>query len=1245
MADDEPDDRIIRERKFKRSSSIDVIDIDFEERSSQDTDKPEQDEAVGDVFDPFVGRGSDTPGVVQFDGTVVTPPERDLVTELSIEGERRVNWFLMVAMVVVYSAISIQVGTMFDPIPGTIALLLLASVGFALGEMWVPTERMKLLGVTWVIISMKVLYGLAIELRKWDIIGSDWGLGIALLILVGVNIYAAYRHDHDAIAAQSTLVLLAIGSTAGSVLGAEGEAGMILLATILLHVLALNRDSGNLASLGIAASNLWIGMHAITSGFEIARLRVLPLESPLLMFLLLMIVTGLNATMAARFARKENWFSKGFKTVGLGVPGLWGVSISLGMIGAMLAVAANRDDLGYALGMVTFLGGAFGGSYLVVRGVERGRVAAPLLASASILSLVLLAQESVDDLLGITSYQVFTVIGATTTGFVILRDQKRVTDMVLWVGSVAILVMLVLLVPTESSEVGGDGGVMLLSLLSALHVGTAVLALNRSSPSLAGVTVLLPWTWILIEEVMQEVIRTIMLANDISGSGVIIDLDPVPLALYFGLSAVLLCVVNVRMGDTGVNLASGFLGITEVSASIRDSGVLQLWSLGLWLPVVTILFMAQFGGFTAVTIVSVLALLAGIHVCAHILGYRTGSPRGMMGILTLATVVIQWRHGLDEAMMGVLCVSIALLMYFDEDSEERFSLGMLLMLLPLLVVMTNREPTLVLNGTTSVPAPGVSLAAVLCTAVMVAVYLPKAEKMEKILKPASVSLALLMITVVLTLRSEESSLVIVSVAMFMVSAVWLIARGELRTELRSIAKRDSIIDSISDVKNEDVVSPDKGSVETYNPKVAELMELRRRKREKFETDDMRELLTTDVSHRPVIGLTVLGIVIVSTIIYGAMFGSDRNLWPLFMTASGVFSAFIVLLIRNRTRGLELELPYILGMEMPIALSIAGLVLALVTSHVIAPGNSSHELLDMAVASVLIFVMVLISLLHQDNLLDRIAIAIDWLVLSLLAARMLGALVGAALPMPLSIDPFVGDNLEWKGPLYLLESILILCVFGSFWIEEKRNQLGRDDGQDGWGIGMRSLAVVMLSFGPAGILAVISATYRSWKTSQPFGLGLALPGGVLVMLAMASWSELVREEWALFVLTLGSLLMILCMLTVPLKQGDWTMTLAVDGHLLVVTGALAMGLIDEVLMPVLLIFMSTVVWVVGIIQLRKILRIWGLADLAVAIVCSFVFVSTEMSQPTNLLIALIVLAMELGIVAWLGLANQEELVKD
>jgi hypothetical protein len=35
----------------------------------------------------------------------------------------------------------------------------------------------------------------------------------------------------------------------------------------------------------------------------------------------------------------------------------------------------------------------------------------------------------------------------------------------------------------------------------------------------------------------------------------------------------------------------------------------------------------------------------------------------------------------------------------------------------------------------------------------------------------------------------------------------------------------------------------------------------------------------------------------------------------------------------------------------------------------------------------------------------------------------------------------------------------------------------------------------------------------------------------------------------------------------------------------------------------------------------------------------------MLEPTALLIALIVLATELGLVAWLGLSNEDEIVKD
>ena len=127
---------------------------------------------------------------------------------------------------------------------------------------------------------------------------------------------------------------------------------MILISTILIHVLALQRMSGNLAALGIASSNLWIGMHATTGGLRIGELRILPLDSPLLLFTLMMAVTAANATMASKFAKEANWFSDAMKVMGLGKPGLWGVSVSLGLIGALLAVAANRDDAGYALSLI-----------------------------------------------------------------------------------------------------------------------------------------------------------------------------------------------------------------------------------------------------------------------------------------------------------------------------------------------------------------------------------------------------------------------------------------------------------------------------------------------------------------------------------------------------------------------------------------------------------------------------------------------------------------------------------------------------------------------------------------------------------------------------------------------------------------------------------------------------------------------------------------------------------------------------
>jgi hypothetical protein len=361
-----------------------------------------------------------------------------------------------------------------------------------------------------------------------------------------------------------------------------------------------------------------------------------------------------------------------------------------------------------------------------------------------------------------------------------------------------------------------------------------------------------------------------------------------------------------------------------------------------------------------------------------------------------------------------------------------------------------------------------------------------------------------------------------------------------------------------------------------------------------------------------------------------------------LVAIGIFATALIALARSRTKSLELELPHIMGLEMPIAMAIAGLVAIHVVSH-IGPGSSNEDLLDMAVLVVLLVELVAISLIGQDRLLDRIPIALDWIVMPLLAGRVLGAVMVEALPYPLTINPFGGDMLEWETPWMLLESVLVLVVLVDVWVDRKRGQLGRDDWKGSSGRGSRSLFVVMLSFGPAGILAVASAVEQGWRYRQPWAIGLAVPAGLMALFAIGNWYEPILSVFPETTMGIGLLLLALLALTVPLKGESWSMMLAVDSHLLLIIVAIAHHA-TSMLLPVLLIALSTTLWVVGILQLRRTLRVWGLVDLVVAILSALIFVP-DIFGPTTMLIALMVVAAELGVVSWLGLRNEAQMVKD
>ena len=1250
---DEKDDSVIRERRFKIGANIDIGDLGLGEDSEEvpdsnlfaldENETVEVDEALGDVFDPFKEASGEEAGAISSDGTVTSAPEDDIVTSMAKDGERRVNWSLMVSMIFVFSLLSVVAGTAFPPLISLVLLLILAITGFALGERWIPDKNLHLLGVSWVIISMKVLYGLAIELNRWELgdflpISVEL-LAIVLLLLVALNVFIAYRHDHDAIAAQATLVLLAIGSTAGSIGGELGVAVMILLATLLLHGLALHRESGNLAALGVAASNLWIGMHAITDGFTAGSLVIEPLDTPLILFLLLMLVSGINSGMAARFAREDNWFSQGFKAAGLGQPGLWGVSISLGMVGALMAVASSREDSGYALGMVTFLAGAFGGSYLIVRGVERLRIAIPLMSGAILFSLLLIFGETTEAISLFDRYETFTIFAAILTGFVILRDQNRVTDRVLWVGSVGVLVLLVVLIPAQSEANGGDGGLVLLGLLTTLHIGTAILAIMRQAPSLAGATVLLPWTWVLLQEFVVESFRTVMIANGWDDPGNIIDLATTPFAVYLIISVALMLIVNLQLGKTGVNLAAGFLGITEVSASIRDSGVLQLWAIGLWLPMVTIVVMAHAGSFTAITLLAVVSVVSLSHLGAQFFGKRLGGPIALLGVIAVSAAVLGWRHGLDEIWIILLLIATASILYRgDPGNEPVFTNGMALMSLPLIIAISTKDPSRILDSTDSIPNIDLSLTSVTCTGLVMGFYLPRAEKMEKLLKPAAAALWLLMITIGLSIQLQNQTSTMAGIGLFAFSTLWLVARGEIRAELKTITQKEQLL-AIAGQDNVKKLSLGAGQLDTYDPKRLELQQKRKKRRELTATEDDSELYTTDVSHRPTIVLLVLFLVLGSVIVWGLLFSSS----PLILLSAGIFATVLVAIARLRTKQLDLDLPTVMGIEMPIAYAIIGLIVALISGH-LGPGASNRELLDLAVVTILILQFVIISLYQRDNLLDRIPIAIDWFVLPLVLGRIAGALLVESLPFPFTVNPFDGGLIGWQIPWLLLEALLILTIVIDLMIDSRRSSVGRDTHLSSSGRGLRALGYVMISWGPAGILAVANAIYTGRKHRQVEAVGLAIICLPLALFSMGTFIPQFIEYLDWIMLAGGFVMLGLVAASVPMRNGHWTMMAAIDSHVLMFAGLILVNI--WIIYPIALFAISTTLWVVGIFHLRRVLRIWGFVDLILGIAASLLMLGAASSiNAIGLFLLLTVVGAELALVTWLGQRHQEALSQD
>jgi len=1258
------DDDVLREQKFKRPQGLNLdsfmVGTAPESKKETSVESPPSDEPETDSSDAAVGEVRD---LFTMEASQETVP--DSTTQLAVHAEQTIGKGLAVAMVVVWTAIGALVGTVLPPVIGGLGLLLMAGFGLYLGERWIQRDAMHLLGITWVIISMKLLYGLALDAWRWGWL-ADFGLpesqvlGVLMLGLVGVNVGLAFRHDEDAIAAQSALVLFAIGSSAGAVYGELGIAVLIVLAMVLMHGLALLRSSGNLASLGISMSYLWVGVHALSNDWSILSLTLLPIENDLTLFLLLSVVTAANASMAAAFVHHENWLSQAVDAIGLGKPGLWAVSVSLGMVGALMAIAAHRTETGYALAQLMLLTLAFTSSYLVVRGVEWTRLMPFVLAPMPFLIAALaLLNSGVVDLpfpFDLGEYPVFASAPAALCVGVLLTHQANVSDHVLWMGALVIVVLLTLLIPADD---GSDNARLLLVSQGAVWLGLGFVAVLRASPSMAGVAVLAPYAWLLV------------FATDFEQRLVNADLVPIVLnEADLGIWMLALVgqqvVVNLRMGEASLNLAGGFSGFSEMSSRLRDSELLNLWNLGFILACVAFVATTRPDGMTALGVLAGMGSLLLAHSFLMWSGRHHGQPQSLVVAWSIGALALTWQYGMEAGWATALTAGSVLLVLGaldraneeaeggDHDATHRSLPGRLLtlhlgmMTALFLVVALGPQRATLLTGQDTLMSAEMNMHILLAMGVAsLVLYMQRLRAVDALLPPTTAAIALLISMALAGQTVEMPSVQTTALVMFVLVGAYLAFQGDVRSGLKAVAAKEERQASFAQkrARMQSLVSSTADGTTTVALKQldAELLALSQQQKKRAKRADVSgedDLLVGDIHYRPVVLLLFLAVAFLGSTWFA--YATPYGLHALVFSAG--FAIILVGLTRIRANSIGLRLPDVAGVELPIMVAMAGMVLVHLAGRM-TTGVLSDDAVHVAVLTATLALLAGMGLMGRNDLGLRIPSALEALLGLLVVDKILSLLLGGQVPIPFATDPFASSLTSWGAPLFGVELALLGMVFLFDWVEGERLRRGLDDHRTAFGRSLWVVGTTVLSLGAASLMALLFGLRRSLGWQQP---AVALAVVLSVPFMMQSWTA-----WALSPLS-PPLTPVSITTVVGVASLVWTAVVVVRGRGLWLSSALwathAMMLSAAVMSQSLVMLslaaltVSAAAWLSGIMTRRKSWRIVGAGDLVVAWMVAAVALVAGTSAVYALMM-LVASAVLLFAVTTLTQANEDALLDD
>jgi len=332
----------------------------------------------------------------------------------------------------------------------------------------------------------------------------------------------------------------------------------------------------------------------------------------------------------------------------------------------------------------------------------------------------------------------------------------------------------------------------------------------------------------------------------------------------------------------------------------------------------------------------------------------------------------------------------------------------------------------------------------------------------------------------------------------------------------------------------------------------------------------------------------------------------------------------------------------LGSDATHAVAVIGMGCAIVFGHT-NPSSSVNDLTDLGVAIPVILLLGIATFANgKKGLLERRSV-VDWIVYPLTAIRVAGFVIIGSLPAPLSVDPLEGGLLEWIYPFMLLEFVLILAIILDVLVDAQSRKGNSNVGvRNGFREVVFVFSIILLSWGPAGILAVMRGLYSSMKdrrTREAGAIALLLPVSIVSLEPSLSFISSIVDS-----LIIGELLVFMLILFAGMFVNieRWVAPSVQNAHILLLIVSLTILRLE--IGVILLILVSSVVWSYGILKLRRGLRVLGLVDLAIASFGGVMLWLSDMSA-TWLLILTTSVSIELAIILWLSQRDMEVLEID